>query len=91
MINFESHIEETVYRTESAESTFLDTHTAEIAVPQGTLTVAYRESEGVMGSIHWQFTTNTALISSGRFEVTSTMVLADELSTLLNASCERAA
>lgn len=91
MINFESHIEETVCRTHSAEATFLDENTAEITVPQGTLTVTYRESEGVMGSIHWQFITNTTLISSGRFEVTSTMVLADELSTLLNASCERAA
>ena len=91
MINFESHIEETVYRTESAESTFLDTHTAEIAVPQGTLTVAYRESEGVLGSIRWQVASNSTLISSGRFEVTSTMVLADELSALLNASCDRAA
>jgi len=91
MINFESHIEETVCRTHSAEATFPDENTAEITVPQGALTVTYRESEGVMGSIHWQFTTNTTLISSGRFEVTSTMVLADELSTLLNASCERAA
>lgn len=91
MINFESHIEETVCRTESAETTFLDAHTAEIAVPQGKFSVTYRESEGVLGSIHWQFASNDTLISSGRFEVTSTMVLADELSALLNASCDRAA
>lgn len=80
-MDFESHINEATTRTRTTCTT--SPTTATITTSHNTLHLNYNNNEGAMGRIHWNLTHNTTLIKAGSFEVTSTMILADEIARLI--------
>lgn len=80
-MDFESHINEAATRTHTTCTT--TPNTATINTPHNTLHLNYNTNEGAMGRIHWNLTHNTTLIKAGSFEITSTMILADEITDLI--------
>lgn len=80
-MDFESHINEATTRTRTICTT--SPTTATITTPHNTLHLDYNKNEGVLGRLHWNLTHNTTLIKAGSFEVTSTMILADEIARLI--------
>lgn len=86
-MQLETHMAEAAMTNSHVLGYEMHTHTSGTLrfIQGGAMHVVYAVNEGVLGRVYWQVIgTNTPAFDTGSFEVTSSMVLAEELDRLVN-------